>query len=244
MKDISKLEKRFLDFDEIEEKGGVVEVAQPTEEHSQLTIVTSSVKSSSAINESANDKSPEKMTKSSSSSLDIKLEDGDISDEYIEDKIERMLKWSESLNKQNQKKSLEKTGESPAASDYPIIGKTGGGRDYTLAADYTYHTKADYSITAHKGFVTDLSSIPRILWVILPPDSLSLTAPIIHDLLYRHGGVLPIDQVNAYREITRDESDLLFLEIMKSEGISSWRCKAGYLAVSKFGKFVWKGKKK
>ena len=244
MKDVSKLEKRFLDFDEIEEKGGTVEVTEPKQEQGQLTIITSPAKSSSTISKSVTNESFDGKTKSLSSSLDIKLEEGDISNDYIEGKIERMLKWSESLNKQNRKKSLEKVGESTPETDYPIIGKKGGGRDYTLAADYTYHTKADYSITARKGFETDLSSIPRILWVILPPDSLSLTAPIMHDLLYRNGGVLPKDQVNAYREITREESDLLFLEIMKSEGISSWRCKAGYLAVSKFGVFAWKGKKK
>lgn len=240
MNDLSKLEQRFLDFDELERSGGAIEILESARESNQLTIVTTPRAFWTSKSESANEDALG-IPKSSSNRLGIDWNAIEVSDEYIEDKINRMSRTSESLNKKFKKKAPEKIGENEQPTDYPIIGKKGGGRDYTLAADYTYHAAAGYRITAHKAFITDLSSVPRVFWIFINPDELSLAAPIIHDLLYRNGGVLPQNQVEAYRQFTRDESDLLFLEIMKREGISSWRCKAGYFAVRKFGRNSWRG---
>ena len=40
------------------------------------------------------------------------------------------------------------------------------------------------SVTAPKGFVTDLASIPRVFWSALRPDGLYAYAAILHDYLY------------------------------------------------------------
>ena len=41
-------------------------------------------------------------------------------------------------------------------------------------------------ITIPKGFIYDLSSSPRILWTILPPDGDFAIAALIHDFLYEN----------------------------------------------------------
>ena len=42
----------------------------------------------------------------------------------------------------------------------------------------------EYFITIPKGFRTDLSSVPKILWGIFPPFGNFLLASIVHDYLY------------------------------------------------------------
>lgn len=42
------------------------------------------------------------------------------------------------------------------------------------------------SITIPKGFKTDLASVPRILWPLLPPFGKYNRAAIAHDFLYRN----------------------------------------------------------
>lgn len=48
------------------------------------------------------------------------------------------------------------------------------------------------------GFVTDLATVPRIFWSLLPPDGEYAKAAIIHDYLYH------------YPLRNRKESDLIF----------------------------------
>lgn len=42
------------------------------------------------------------------------------------------------------------------------------------------------TITIPEGFIWDLSSVPRFLWSLLPPDGDFEVATIIHDYLYKH----------------------------------------------------------
>ncbi|EHA0572220.1 DUF1353 domain-containing protein [Salmonella enterica] len=74
------------------------------------------------------------------------------------------------------------------------------------------------------GFVTDLASVPRIFWTLLPPDGKYAKAAIIHDYLYD----------NALR--TKQEADLIFLDGMTVLGVPHWKCTIMYLAVRWFGR--------
>lgn len=52
-----------------------------------------------------------------------------------------------------------------------------------------------------EGFVWDLSSVPRFLWSLLPPDGDFEIATLIHDYLYKNSGCLPYSQKFADREM-------------------------------------------
>ncbi|HAP0136057.1 TPA: DUF1353 domain-containing protein [Escherichia coli] len=74
------------------------------------------------------------------------------------------------------------------------------------------------------GYVTDLASVPRILWVVFPPHGRYAKAAIVHDWLYD----------NALR--TKAEADRIFLDAMTVLGVPCWRRRLMYLAVRLFGK--------
>ncbi len=79
-------------------------------------------------------------------------------------------------------------------------------------------------ISVPAGFVTDLASVPRIFWTLLPPDGKYAKAAIIHDYLYD----------NALR--TKKEADLIFLDGMAVLGVPKWKRIVMYLAVRIFGR--------
>jgi hypothetical protein len=81
------------------------------------------------------------------------------------------------------------------------------------------------------GFVTDLSSIPRWLWWIIAPMELSTVAPIAHDYLYSHGGVVP-----GFPAVSRAETDRIFYDLMKREDVWWWRRWFAFRAVRLFGR--------
>jgi hypothetical protein len=58
------------------------------------------------------------------------------------------------------------------------------------------------------GFVTDLASVPRVFWNILPPFGKYDGAAIIHDFIY------------SKQIYTRSQCDDILLEAMKSEGVN------------------------
>ncbi|EAU9419174.1 DUF1353 domain-containing protein [Salmonella enterica] len=79
-------------------------------------------------------------------------------------------------------------------------------------------------ISVPAGFITDLATIPRIFWTLLPPDGKYAKAAIIHDYLY----------ANALR--TKMEADLIFLDGMTVLGVPRWKRTVMYLAVRWFGR--------
>ena len=87
----------------------------------------------------------------------------------------------------------------------------------------------------------DLSSIPRLFWPVIAPFELSITAPLVHDFLYAHGGEPPPGSVSPPRTYTRRETDRIFRVIMRAEGVAAWRRILGYAAVRLFGRSAWRG---
>lgn len=112
------------------------------------------------------------------------------------------------------------------------------GNRWRLEADYIYRDPSQ-RIQVPEGFTFDLASVPRLLWPVIAPFELSIAAPLLHDVLYRHGGALPALWVRPRRTWARKEADVLFREIMEREGVSWWRRWSAYLAVRGFGSGSW-----
>ncbi len=79
-------------------------------------------------------------------------------------------------------------------------------------------------ITVPVGVITDLASVPRLLWTIFPPLGKYSKAAILHDYLY--------DQAIG----TKEWADKIFLEAMEVLGVPKWRRILMYWAVRLFGR--------
>ncbi len=58
------------------------------------------------------------------------------------------------------------------------------GKKWEVAEPIIMKLSNGYFITIPKGFKTDLSSVPKILWSVFPPFGNFLLAAIVHDYLY------------------------------------------------------------
>lgn len=88
-------------------------------------------------------------------------------------------------------------------------------------------------IEVPEDFITDLASVPRILWVAASPSDEYLPATIPHDFLY--------SELNT--KYTRRESDDIMLELMFNLGVSWPRRHAVHSAVRAGGWRTYKGLK-
>lgn len=78
------------------------------------------------------------------------------------------------------------------------------------------------------GFVTDLASIPKLFWNILPPFGAYTAAAVVHDYLYQA------------HEHTRRHADAIFLAAMKELKVSRWKRALMHRAVWAFGRASYK----
>ena len=89
----------------------------------------------------------------------------------------------------------------------------------------------DYSrdgITVPTGFSCDGASIPRLCWLWLPKWGRYYEAAIVHDWNYHS------------KQLTRKQSDTLFLEQMLEDGVLKHRAYIMYACVRIWGKSRWK----
>jgi hypothetical protein len=102
---------------------------------------------------------------------------------------------------------------------------------FKLLAEFVYHEGALSSdiniITVPAGFVTDLASIPRIFWNIMPPDGEYAKASIIHDYMY------------SKHLFHRKHCDEILYEAMGVLGVQTWKKYIIYSAVRMFGWAAW-----
>lgn len=87
--------------------------------------------------------------------------------------------------------------------------------------DTKWQLKEDLKYNEHtvpKGFITDMASVPRILWSIFPPFGKYLRASIFHDYL-----LLELEK--------KKEAHIIFREIMIEDGVKEWKANLFYLAV-------------
>lgn len=79
-----------------------------------------------------------------------------------------------------------------------------GGFPFILTEDLVYRSKVlGRKIVVPRGFKTDLASIPRVLWAVLPPVGKYDAAAVVHDYLYQCNGV------------TRGQADAVLREAME-----------------------------
>lgn len=86
----------------------------------------------------------------------------------------------------------------------------------------------------HKGFKSDLASVPRFFWRLITPYELSVEAALAHDYGYRNLGKFG-DKI-----LTRAEVDELLYKIAREQGVPWWRAKAAYWAVRGFAWATWR----
>jgi len=58
--------------------------------------------------------------------------------------------------------------------------------NYELLEDVSFKLSNGFQITIPKGYKWDLSSVPRFLWWLLPPDGDFQIGALIHDFLYEN----------------------------------------------------------
>ncbi len=106
-----------------------------------------------------------------------------------------------------------------------------GGLPFTLLSNLIYITKvyggSSSRIVVPDGFKTDLASIPRLFWRVLPPIGKYDAAAVVHDYLYQHNGV------------TRAQADAVLNEGMQVLGVSGWQRSIIYAGVRVGGWAVW-----
>lgn len=85
-------------------------------------------------------------------------------------------------------------------------------------------------ITVPEGYVTDGSSIPRVLWPLFNPWlTEARRASCVHDYIYSH----------LYETCTKKFADKAFKEIMLKDGASKFLAAIFYRAVRWFGRGGW-----
>ena len=102
------------------------------------------------------------------------------------------------------------------------------GRNWKLAHDFGFWSKRTGIITVPAGFKTDLASVPRIFWSLIPPFGRYDDAAVIHDWIYR---------THIHTRATADATLLLGMKIKRVPFIERWTI---YLAVRAFGWLCWR----
>lgn len=98
---------------------------------------------------------------------------------------------------------------------------------WRVVQEFSYFTDAlpeRTVIVVPAGSITDLTSVPRLLWTIFPPIGKYAKAAIIHDYLY--------DQALYSKAI----ADSVFYEAMGVLEVPQWRRWVMYQAVKWFGR--------
>jgi len=101
------------------------------------------------------------------------------------------------------------------------------GRNWIVAHVFGLFTPLTGLIVVPSGFLTDLASIPRLFWNILPPFGKYTRAAVIHDFLYRT------------RICSRKTADRTLLAGMKLCGVPLWQRVLIYGNVRAFGLIAW-----
>jgi hypothetical protein len=99
------------------------------------------------------------------------------------------------------------------------------------------------TITVPAGFVTDLASVPRWAWTLVPPDGPWVKAAIVHDFLYATGGTGKWKRhpaaITRPQPYSRLEADGIMREAMENRGVSWLSRNLIYTAVRLGGASGW-----
>jgi len=99
--------------------------------------------------------------------------------------------------------------------------------EWILEMPLYYVTHAGADLVVPPGFVTDLASIPRLLYALFPVNGRHRAAAILHDWLYET------------QQCSRAESDRLFLDAMEDSGVRWTQRRAMWAGVRAGGWLPW-----
>jgi hypothetical protein len=120
----------------------------------------------------------------------------------------------------------------------PVVTFLVAEKRWRLEQAYSLRTNG-HQITVPERFEFDLASVPRALWSLIAPFELSISAPLVHDFLYRFAGEPPAGSVAPLKVFSRPETDVVFRDTMEEEGVSAWRRATAYRMVRWFGSGAW-----
>ena len=108
-----------------------------------------------------------------------------------------------------------------------------------IAAPFRYVLDNGDIVNVAAGFETDLASVPRLFWTLLPACGPHNRAAVIHDWLYARRRIETAD--GGTRKPDRSECDWIFLEALQDCGVGWVKRNAMWLAVrSPAGAWVWR----
>lgn len=115
---------------------------------------------------------------------------------------------------------------------------------WALQRPMSYYAGPDRNeeIVVPAGFVTDLASIPRLVWSFYPPDGPWVKSAIVHDFLYDTQGDGRWNSaagVNREKPYSRAESDGILLEGMAERDVGRWERFVIWASVRLGGKRGW-----
>jgi len=87
-------------------------------------------------------------------------------------------------------------------------------------------------ITVPVDFITDLGSIPRIFWNLIPPEGPATDGYVIHDWLY------------SSQTTTREQADQCLLRLMQKFGVGIVSRTLVYAALRSLGWIAWNSDRK
>ena len=117
----------------------------------------------------------------------------------------------------------------------PLRFEDDGGLPFTLTEPLRYQSDVlGDEVCVPVGFRTDLASIPRGLWNVLPKVGKWDKAAVVHDALYFYGRI-PIQG----RAVTKAEADAVLREAMTLDGVGWWARFVIYSGVRLGGFVAW-----
>lgn len=110
--------------------------------------------------------------------------------------------------------------------DEILVRPLANGKDWMLRFKVDYETNDSRIVHIPRGFVSDFASIPKFFRrMYQPATGKHRRAAIVHDYLYR----------TPEASFTKEESDNIFVEIMKADGVSKFNRYVLHKAVAIFG---------
>ena len=108
-----------------------------------------------------------------------------------------------------------------------------------IAAPFRYVLDNGDVVNVAAGFETDLASVPRLFWTLLPACGPHNRAAVVHDWLYARRRIETVD--GKIRKPRRKECDWIFLAALQDCGVGWVKRNAMWLAVrSPAGAWVWR----
>ena len=129
----------------------------------------------------------------------------------------------------------------------PLLRPIPSTRKWIVEENWYYTLPNELKIVIPKGFITDLVSVPRILWSLISPTGSLLIPGLIHDFGYRFGYLWGVADGTVFKFATEQHKefwDSLFLIVGKQANHKTLINEIAYFFVSNFGYDSWEENKR